>query len=221
VSSVVFIALAIMARSIGYFPIDLRITRAVQAIPFGTFHQLMAGLTWLGYMPQVVILGLIAVAILFVTGLRWEAVMTFIAGAVAGAGMIAKQIVFRPRPPAALVHVVRQLASPSFPSGHVLVFTAFCGFLAFLVYTLLKPSWFRTVLLVVLCLIIGLMGPSRIDMGAHWFSDVAGGYLLGGLWLALTVRLYRWGKPRFFVHQPVAPESSTARGAATTPRHSG
>ena len=32
-------------------------------------------------------------------------------------------------------------------------------------------------------------------------------YLLGSLWLTLTVLAYRWGKPRFFVHQPVAKET--------------
>jgi len=34
---------------------------------------------------------------------------------------------------------------------------------------------------------------------------VTGAYLLGSLWLALTVAIYRWGKTRFFVNQPVAP----------------
>jgi membrane-associated phospholipid phosphatase len=56
----------------------------------------------------------------------------------------------------------------------------------------------------VLCLLMGL---SRIYQGQHWFSDVAGAYLLATLWLALVVRVYRWGKTRFFVHQPVAPEA--------------
>ena len=56
-----------------------------------------------------------------------------------------------------------------------------------------------------LSLLAGLMGVSRIYQGQHWFSDVMGAYLLGSVWLALTIKFYRWGKPRFFVHQPVAP----------------
>jgi undecaprenyl-diphosphatase len=100
-----------------------------------------------------------------------------------------------------------------FPSGHVLTFTALCGFLAFLVYTLLKPSWGRTTLLVTAFVLVILMGVSRIYQGQHWFSDVMGAYLLGSLWLALTIRVYRWGKPRFFSHQPVAPEVPAARTA--------
>ena len=55
--------------------------------------------------------------------------------------------------------------------------------------------------------IVFLMGLSRVEQGQHWFSDAMGGYVFGSLWLALTVKLYRWGKPRFFVRQPVAPPS--------------
>jgi hypothetical protein len=34
---------------------------------------------------------------------------------------------------------------------------------------------------------------------------VLGAYLLGSVWLAITVAAYRWGKARYFVTQPVAP----------------
>jgi hypothetical protein len=42
-------------------------------------------------------------------------------------------------------------------------------------------------------------------------SDVLGAYLLGGVILAAIILFSRWGKKRFFVHQPVAskqPESA-------------
>jgi membrane-associated phospholipid phosphatase len=70
-------------------------------------------------------------------------------------------------------------------------------------------------LLVALSLLIALMGPSRIYLGQHWFSDVMGAYLFGSLWLALTIRFYRWGKRRYFVHQPVAPAAPAASEAGT------
>ena len=37
----------------------------------------------------------------------------------------------------------------------------------------------QTIHLVVFGLVIALMGPSRIYLGQHWFSDVMGAYVLG------------------------------------------
>ena len=136
-----------------------------------------------------------------------------------GVGTLVKLVVYRPRPSADLVHVFSQLPSSGFPSGHVLAFTAFGGFLAFLVYTLLKPSWGRTALLAASAMLVLLMGLSRIYQGQHWFSDVMGAYLLGSMWLALSIWLYRWGKLRFFTHQPVAPETPGRRVRPRGSRH--
>jgi len=144
---------------------------------------------------------------LFAAGLRWEAVAGLCAASNALVGTTVKLLVERPRPAADLVHVVSQLNTTGFPSGHVLEATAFGGYLIFLSYTLLKPSWYRTAITSFLGVIIVCMGPSRMYLGHHWFSDVMGAYLLGSLWLALAIKLYRWGKPRFFTEQPAAPES--------------
>jgi membrane-associated phospholipid phosphatase len=118
--------------------------------------------------------------------------------------------VHRPRPGADIVNVLQQLNDFSFPSGHVLTYTAFFGFLFFLGYTLLKPSFARTVLLAILGSLVALIGISRIYVGDHWASDVIGAYLLGSLWLALSVYIYRWGKTRFFVRQPPGPGKARA-----------
>ena len=218
-ASAVFVVLAVVAHTVAYFPIDLAITHTVQHYHGAVFDRLMFGLSWLGFMPQVYILGGLTILALFLAGLRWEAVVSLFAACGVGIGTLVKLVVYRPRPSADLVHVFHQLPSSGFPSGHVLEFTSFCGFLVFLVYTLLKPSWVRTTLLVGFSLVILLMGLSRIYQGQHWFSDVMGAYLLGSLWLALTIKLYRWGKPRFFARQPVAPEIPATPAATAAPVH--
>jgi undecaprenyl-diphosphatase len=210
VASAVFVTLAVIAHTVAYFPVDLTITRALQAEHGAAFSQLMYGVSWIGFVPQVDVLAVIVVLSLLLAGLRWEAVASLIAAAGVGVGTFVKLVVYRPRPSADLVHVFQALPTSGFPSGHVLEFTAFGGFLAFLSYTLLKPSWGRTALLVFFALLLPLMGLSRIYQGQHWFSDVMGAYLLGSLWLALTIKIYRWGKPRFFARQPVAPEKPVA-----------
>jgi membrane-associated phospholipid phosphatase len=208
-----FVVLALAAHVVPYFAVDLKITHFIQSWESPVFIRVMAGLSWLGFVPQVDVLGVLVVVVLYAGGLRWEAISTTLAALGVGVGTLVKLIVYRPRPSADLVHVFRQLPPSGFPSGHVLMFTAFCGFLTFLTFTLVKPSWGRTALIAIFALLMLLMGLSRISLGQHWFSDVMGAYMLGSLWLALTIRVYRWGKPKFFVHQPVAPEAHGAQAA--------
>jgi undecaprenyl-diphosphatase len=73
---------------------------------------------------------------------------------------------------------------------------------------LLKPSIKRTLLVGFFGLLVLLIGISRVYEGEHWASDALGAYLLGALTLVGIIQLYRWGKPRFFVHQPVAQAES-------------
>jgi undecaprenyl-diphosphatase len=210
-ASVGFVVLAVVARTVPYFSIDLSITRAIQSYHGAIFAQMMFGLSWLGFYPQTLVICVILIGLLFVAGLRWEAVCTLFAAGSVGIDTLVKLVVNRPRPSIDLVRVLRELPMSGFPSGHVLTFTALCGFFAFLSFTLLKPSWGRTALIVAFFILVVLMGLSRIYQGQHWFSDVMGAYLLASVWLALTIWIYRWGKPRFFSHQPVAPEATVAR----------
>ena len=207
-----FAVLFVLASQFDYFPIDLSITHAVQFLNAGWFATLMAAESYIGYAPQAWVLVVVLAGLFFLYGLRWEGVMAALA-AFGGSALVTaiKFIVRRPRPGADLVAVVNQLNSYSFPSGHVVFYTTFFGFLLFLFYTLFKPSPGRALVLVVNGLLIALIGLSRIYLGNHWASDVTGAYLLGSVWLAVCVSLYRWGKPRFFVTQPVAP-AETAPG---------
>lgn len=95
------------------------------------------------------------------------------------------------------MNVINQLKDYSSSSGHVLFFTTFFGFLLLLVYTLLKPAWWRMELLFLLIGMGALIGPSRIYEGQHWASDVIGAYLLGGVWLALTILIDHWASRAF------------------------
>ena len=92
-------------------------------------------------------------------------------------------------------------------------YLGFLGFIGFLVFSLLKPSLKRTLLLVLIGIPVFLIGISRIYLGQHWASDVLGSYLLGTLTLVATIQFYRWGKTRFFVHQPVAATGAGAQPA--------
>lgn len=208
VAIIAFIILAILAKTAAYFTFDLTITRAVQTFQAGWFSTLMYSLSWIGFPPQTFLIPLLVLLLLYVNGLKWETAVGLISLLLSsGLGLGIKTLVDRPRPSTSLINVIRQLYDYSFPSGHVLFFTTFFGFMFFLAYTLLKHSWLRATLLVIFGGMVALIGVSRIYEGQHWASDVIASYLLGSVWLALSILFYRWGKPRFFLGQPDAKET--------------
>ncbi|MEO8609262.1 MAG: phosphatase PAP2 family protein [Chloroflexota bacterium] len=205
---ILFVVLAVLAKTIAYFTFDVTITHEIQEFHVWWFDAFMYSLTWIGFTPQAPIISAVIIVFLFVSGLKWESVVSTLSlMGISLLGLVIKLFVARPRPSADLVNVLNQLNSYSFPSAHVLYFTTFFGFLLFLVFTLLKHSWLRIVLLIMLSAMIGLIGMSRIYEGQHWASDVFAAYLLGSVWLSLSIYVYRWGKSRFFADQPAAKET--------------
>jgi undecaprenyl-diphosphatase len=200
-----FAFLTFLVKTTPSFPLDLQITLGIQSINIPVFGGLMYVVSWLGFSPQSVIITALIILLILGLGLQWESLVALIAALLSiGLNVLVKDLIQRPRPAAALVHVLATLNDYSFPSGHVMFYTAFYGFIVFLAFTLLKPSVKRTLLLVFFGLLVLLVGISRISEGQHWASDVLGAYLLGSLTLAAIIQLYRWGKPRFFIRQPVA-----------------
>jgi len=203
--AIAFGILTFLVKTTPSFAIDLQITRSIQLINFPDFGLLMSLISWAGFGPQVTIITGLIVLLIYVLGLQWEALTALIAALFSTAiNVLVKDLIGRPRPAADLVNVVARLHDYSFPSGHVMYYLGFLGFIGFLVFSLLKPSLKRSLLLVIIGMPIVLIGVSRIYLGEHWASDVLGSYLLGSLTLVASIQFYRWGKTRFFVHQPVA-----------------
>lgn len=201
-----FAVLTLMVSSTPLWTLDIQITRALQSVSSPFFAVTMNWISWPGFLPQSVLIPGLVSLLLFRLGLYWEAVTALVAAVFPGlVNLLVKELIRRPRPTVDLVDVLRVLDSYSFPSGHVMFYIGFFGFLWFLVFTLLKHSLKRSLLLLFLGSLIALVGISRIYLGQHWASDILGAILLGGLTLGLILQFYRWGKKRFFVRQPVAP----------------
>jgi membrane-associated phospholipid phosphatase len=198
VAGLAFILLAFAARKAGGFPIDWAVTRALQGFNPVWFDTLMRVVSFFGYNPQGPILYALLVLLLRLVSSRWEAVVAG-GGVLVGYGcnFIVKFLVQRPRPPEESIRVVAHLHDTSFPSGHVLTYVAFYGFLWFLCYTVLRRSWLRTALLILLGGLVLLVAPSRVYLGEHWVTDVLGAWLLASIVLIAMIRVYRWGKERF------------------------
>ncbi len=205
--AIAFGILTFLVKSTPFFKIDLRITRDVQLIQSPIFGTIMDFLSWPGFGPQSFLITALAILVIYTFGLRWEAISALFAAVFSTLlNVLVKDLVQRPRPASALVHVFAALKSYSFPSGHVMFYLVFFGFIWFLAFTLLRHSVWRTFLLVVLGFFIAFIGVSRVYQGEHWASDVIGSYLLGTLTLWVVIRFYLWGKKRYFVKQTVVPE---------------
>jgi undecaprenyl-diphosphatase len=188
IAPLAFGAAAVMAHIFG----DLRITRFVQRFDGPWFHWLMVTVSWPGYFGRQWIVALCVAALLLRFRLRIEAASLLISlGSISLLTNAIKFITGRQRPAQDLVEIYAPSTTLSFPSGHVTSYMALYGFLFYLVRALMRPSPLRSALLIVLGAMICLVGLSRVYLGAHWASDVLGGYCLGFFWLALTIYLYR------------------------------
>ena len=136
-----FAVLTFLVKTTPSFAIDLQITRAIQLINFPFFASLMSLVSWPGFAPQAMIITGLIILLIYAFGLHWEAVMALIAAVFSTAiNVLVKDLIQRPRPTPAMVNVIDTLNSYSFPSGHVMYYLVFGGFIGFLVFSLLKPS---------------------------------------------------------------------------------
>lgn len=103
-----------------------------------------------------------------------------------------------PKPPASTA-----VPGFSFPSAPVTLATVVYGFFAVLIAREL-PGRNRAWPYVVAALVVGLLGFSRLYLGAHWLSDVLAGTLLGLLWIAALGIAYRRRVVRSFWVRPIA-----------------
>ncbi|MFN2598185.1 MAG: phosphatase PAP2 family protein [Pyrinomonadaceae bacterium] len=198
-----FAVLAVFAHLYAYFAWDVRVTLALQSLPAAWMLPFMRavstfGDSWHGW-------ALAALTMLAFAARRRRTEMLallFSVGAGELVNRVVKWLVGRGRPAPTLVRVSGAWARESFPSGHVTFYVCYFGFLFFVAYALLRRGTnARRVVLTLTALPVLLVGFSRVYLGAHWASDVLGGYLLSGLWLALTLHLYRRWKARSTFHQ--------------------
>jgi membrane-associated phospholipid phosphatase len=184
--------LAYLGKTVGQLPLDLELTRWIQDLSAPGLGAFLHAVSWVGYPPQSNVIWGAVIVLLFLVGWRLES-FGFLMAAAGSAilWLIIVPLVDRPRPSPELVRVATELPTGSFPSGHVLNLTAIFGFLIFIATQKIENAVLRRTIEVLLAVPILTVGVARVYDGAHWPSDVLGGYLIGGIWLALSIGLYQ------------------------------
>jgi membrane-associated phospholipid phosphatase len=187
------IILSVAAYIFGVFPFDMRVTRFVRGFDHPVFIAVMGGVSFFGNGSVPVILVGVVAAFCAVRKKWLEAVFVVATLSAVLLDGALKVLVGRPRPPQAGVsipHLFFPVNQYAYPSGHVLFYVVFFGFLAYLSWKFLagRLRWISVSACMVL---IVLIGPSRVLVGQHWASDVIGSYIIGTFWLIVLILLYQ------------------------------
>jgi len=194
--TVLFIALGflLLTLAVNFLPVnilDTDFSKEIQEHQNPLLDVSMEFISWFGYFPGSVIIVIVAAAVFFFFKYKREALFVLITSLSGLITTIIKVIVERPRPTDQLVRVVRKVSQQSFPSGHVLFYVVFFGFLILLMYQLKSiPKWIRATVSVISAGLILTIPISRVYLGAHWFTDVVGGFLMGLICLYVQSYFY-------------------------------
>lgn len=101
--------------------------------------------------------------------------------------LILKQLINRARPDVEHLVTVQTL---SYPSGHAMMAMAFYGLLIYLVHEFRIRKLYKILLTILFSVLILSIGISRIYLGVHYPSDIAGGFIAGFIWVVFCVMIF-------------------------------
>lgn len=182
-------------------PFDRPLTNATQ--PLDDNYPLVASffevVGFLGYSPWNAVAGAV-IGIALALWLGWQVMLLFtgitlVQGLV---GILLKFPITVERPMETELNApIDIIKASSFPSGHTSMYIVMFGFPVYLLWRHGAPRWLSWLATILYGILVLFVGPARVSLGAHWWSDVIGGVLLGFFVLLLGIELYeRWLLPR-------------------------
>jgi undecaprenyl-diphosphatase len=206
VTGCVFFVISFAIRQPGMEHVDLEVTRGLQQYQAGWLYAVMLGFTDLGNTVSLIIFACALATFMFYKNRPVAAMLTVSTLFGLLLNVLIKDVVGRPRPSADLVSVLAPTIGLSFPSGHAMASTTLYGFLAVLCWMHVPSCSWRIASTAAFACTAVMVSVSRIYLGAHWFSDVMGGWTAGLFLLVVIVEIYKhWGKKELSMHK-VAPQ---------------
>ena len=103
--------------------------------------------------------------------------------------LLLKQLFQRKRPLSPLLNAAKGL---SFPSGHAIMAVTFYGLLIYILQHSITTDWLKWFVTILIIVLIVSIGFSRVYLRVHYASDVAAGFIIGLLWLLLSLAILKW-----------------------------
>lgn len=173
----------VLTALVYFFPesgADKEFSEEIQEHHHPLLDSLMKAISLVGTFPYSFIMVVSAALIFLIAKFKKEALFICLSGCSWLVSSSLKIIINRPRPTEDVVRIIEKAKRQSFPSGHVLFYVVFFGFVILLMYHLKNiPKALRIGVGLFSLFMIFTIPISRIYLGAHWFSDVLGGFLVG------------------------------------------
>lgn len=169
---------------------DQSIISKIQGAESDTLTAIMKFFSFIGSGVMVSILAIIMLVVL--AKLQYRRELYFFAGILIGSTIlnsVLKLSFQRVRP---TIYRIIEENGYSFPSGHSMAAFTFYGIIIFLLWKHIPKAYWRVILILVGSVMILGIGISRIYLGVHFPSDIVGGYLASGTWLAVSIGLYQY-----------------------------
>lgn len=169
---------------------DVQLTEFIRLKREFDLTPLMRFIDYWGMGPNMVLWVFVAAIIFYLAAYKREALflmLIFVADAI---NVFFKILFNRARPEEMVIFPKFQQAS--FPSGHVVHYVSFFGFLlALMLIHKHIPKLIRYPLSFFCIFLLMGVGVSRVYLGTHWPTDILAAYLLGGVLLFGIIYLYK------------------------------
>jgi membrane-associated phospholipid phosphatase len=181
--AVLILGFIILTAIVYFLPttlIDLNISLRIQRYHNDVMDKIMAFISWFGTMPWSLITVLVTALLFLLFKHKREAGFILLTLSSGVLSTVIKLLINRARPGKDVVRIIEITRQQSFPSGHTLFYTVFFGFLIIIMGNLKGlPQFIRITVMTISGFMVLTVPFSRIYLGAHWFTDVLAGAILG------------------------------------------
>ena len=185
------IGLTIFVQNYPISSFDLTMTREIQEQRARDLTLLMKFISIFGDTLVAPLSIIIASMFFFLTYRRREACFTLAVILPDLFNILIKIVIHRPRPTLEDAKIFLKFTQTGFPSGLVVHYVVFFGFLlTVMIVDKNIPIFWRISVGLLSAFLILTVSISRIYLGAHWATDVIGGYLFGFAYLGIILRYY-------------------------------